>query len=157
MSVLSESKYILPAEEEILVLLEMEPTDEGLRIGLRGPKFKSYWSKIADPKDPIGSSAKWGGVKFFKIADERAMPTIPDADFRKIGEGLLVENGQVNLAFTRLVDIDKGVEVKLKGVFPYSTRESFKRAFADRIERFYAEYIRDVRTSVMISTRSIGI
>lgn len=154
---LTETRYTLPAEEEMFVLLEMEPTEDGIRLGLKSKILRDYWSKLADPKEPTKTSGKWGSVRFFNITDEARLPVVADADFRKIGEGLLLEGGLVNLAFTRLVDIDKGVEIRLKGVYPFSVRESFKLAFKDRMEKFYAEYIRDVRTSVMITSRQIGL
>jgi hypothetical protein len=150
-----ESSMVIPAEEEELIRLEIQPVDDGVVLGFRSPIFKKFWEGLADKSEPIKTSQKWGGVRFFNIPENR-IPIVRDADLRKIGEGLILPEGHVNLAFLRLVDIDKGAIVKLHGVFGFGERESFKRAFPDRTEVLYTEYLRPVQTTVVVTTRRLG-
>lgn len=150
-----ESSMTLRPEEQFVARLEMETTTDGLRVGIRSAVLSDFWEKLADKGNPIVKVSKWGGAAVWNVPTER-LPTITDASFATLGEGLLLNSGEVNLAFLRLVDIDKGVEIKLKGLFPPPTRRSFRLAFMEKTRELYIEYIRPVTEIVTVTCRLGG-
>lgn len=144
----------LGVDEDVVRLLMRKELD-GVRVQVTSKEFHRFFGALKAEAEPIKTSKKWGGMRYWNIIPGM-IPVLPEATFDKVGEALVFPDGIVNLSFLRSVDLDKGVEFVIPGLIPASTLLSFRRGFSDKVNTFYAEFLKPEDTSVVVTTRRVG-
>ena len=87
------------------------------------------------------------------------LPPSPVYDLAYLGNALILDSGQVNLSFLRLVGISEGAGVSfgVKQVYAQQGIDELKEGFIKAGVRFYQDYMKPIHATVVVSTQELRL
>lgn len=137
---------------EDYIHLEVDPTDEGVKIYVRSPQVEALFKRLNKAVGGLTHQDPTTDLECYQIPLD-GVPILDQCTFGAPGSPLIMEPGPtLNLTFLTAVGIGKGVTFTMKGVFPTNWYNSLEVIARKGLRELFQNYLKPTSLKMKLTT-----